>query len=83
MDVRNCDYDRVQLIERIIIVFIHLGVLESVFGDESLLEQATEIGIPFDITCTTDDVFKRTRTSVIVGNGARNGIIGVLEKFVS
>ena len=51
-------------------------------GDEPLFEEAAEVGVPFNVAGTPDDVFKRAGAAVVVGNGAGDGVVAILEELL-
>ena len=65
-----------------IIIFVHAGVDEGFGSDEALFDEAAEIVIPFDVAGAADDVFERAGTAIVVGDGAGDGVVVVLEEFV-
>ena len=65
-----------------ILIAVHSGVDEGFFGDESLIEEAAEVGVPLDVAGAADDVFERAGSAVVVGDGAGDGVIVVLEELV-
>ena len=64
------------------LVAVHAGVDEGVVGDESLIEQAAEVGVPLDVASAANDILERAGTAVIVGDGAGDGVLVVLEKLI-
>ena len=47
-----------------------------------MVEEAAEIGVPLDVAGAADDVLQRAGAAVVVGDGAGDGVVVVLEEFV-
>ena len=67
---------------KFIIILVHAGVDEGFLGDEALVHDAAEVVVPLDVTGAADDIFEGAGTAIVVGDGAGDGIVVVLEKFV-
>lgn len=46
------------LLLALFIIAVHFGALEGFVGDVAVVEEAGEVGIPFDVAGAADDVFE-------------------------
>jgi hypothetical protein len=65
-----------------VIILIHAGIYHSFRGNEPLFKEAFEVCVPLDVAGAADHILQRSGPAIVVGDGAGDRIVVVLEKFV-